>query len=215
MKKNLLWIFAAIVACGIMSTSCEKTETIGDNAQNVPIRTFVSLRVKYEASASQDVLDNYALVGTGVLVRYVGDDGKVKSETFTGDFQKTVTIPVKETGVDAALQVLIVPKTNEEVAAIGHDVDVTTHMKLTYAFIYDDNTQTDEEVYTTENDCCDSNPTIQTDGKNFEKHVSSFGGYVPAMGGMFYTVKGNHYEYLMSSASFWMENKYYAPQEAS
>lgn len=220
MKKNLLWMFAAILACGIMTTSCEKTETEikpidgGGQGEETPPAKGVSITVKYEAKATQTTLDNYARVGTSTLVRYVDADGKIKKETFTGNFNKTVTIPITSKGVDAALQVLIVPKTRDELIALGEDVDVTTTMNFSYFVNYEDKTKSEEVVFTTERPLggCSPYNTIYTqegDKNTYDKYVEHFGGFIPAMARVGYKVLSDgSYAATNSSASFWHENKW-------
>lgn len=221
MKKNLLWMFAAILACGIMTTSCEKTETEikpidggGGQGEETPVKP-VSIKVTYEAKATQTTLDNYALVGTSTLVRYADAEGKIQKETFTGNFKKTLTIPITSKGVDAAFQVLIVPKTREELAALGDDVDVTTTMNFSYLVNYDNNTQSEVFLFTTEKPMGGCSPyntiyTGATDEKNtYDKYVERFGGFIPAMARVGYKILGDGtYSFTNSSAGFWHENKW-------
>lgn len=152
-------------------------------------------------------MNNYALVGTGVIVRYVDSDGKIKSETFSGNFSKTVTIPITSTGVDAALQVLIVPNTRDEVIAVGGDLDVTTDMRLSYVVNYDDKTQSNEAEISTENGLCATCKIIHTDGSTYDSYVPIFGGFVPAMARVGYIVDGDSYN-VTTFPSFWKDNAY-------
>ena len=210
-------MLAAILACGIMTTSCEKTETESNSGQGevVPVlKKPVSIEVTYEASATQTTLDNYARVGTKTLVRYVDADGKVKKEEFTGNFKKDVIIPSTSKGVDAALQVLIVPKTRDELVALGEDVDVTTTMKFSYIIYFDNNTSEKDE-FTTEKPTGGCSPyntiyTGATDKRNtYDKYVNNFGGFIPAMACISYVVTGEGSSYVTnSSAGFWHENRY-------
>ena len=124
-----------------------------------------------------------------------------------------MTIPFTDGAVEAALQVLIVPRTSEELTAIGGDVDVTTHMKLTYVFLYDDNTQSNEDVYSTGLGLTSSCKTIKTDGTTYEKYVPVYGGFVPVMAGVSCYVNGFNSQIVSSPGYFWANNKYYAPQE--
>jgi hypothetical protein len=222
MKKNLLWMFAALVVCGAMMTSCSKEDTeiipIDQNqGQNqgkdddTPLIKPVSVQVKYEASASQTVMDNYNLVGTAVLVRYVDADGKVKSEPFTGTFAKNVTIPITSAGMNAALQVLIVPKSKEEIEALGTNVDVTTNMKFTCAVNYSDKSQSEDIIFSTSDGFCAPRPTVTV--ADYDRYVPRFGGYVPAMVQLGYYTQEveNHISVVgptYDAASFWRENAY-------
>ena len=220
MKKNLLWMFAALVVCGVMTTSCskEKTEIIPidpdqEQKDDTPPIKPVSVQVKYEANTSQTVKDNYNLVGTAVLVRYVDADGKIKSEPFTGSFTKDVTIPITSTGMDAALQVLIVPKSKEEIEALGTDVDVTTNMKFTCVVNYDNKSQSEEIVFSTDEGFCAPRFTLTV--SDYDRYVPRFGGYVPAMVQLgFYIQEQENYRSIVGpiydAAAFWRENAYTA-----
>lgn len=218
MKKNLLWMLAAILCCGLLSTSCEKKEEIININQNTQqddepqeTRSLVSIDVKYEADASQAVLENYARIGTQTLVRYVDADGNIKSEPFNGAFSKSVNIPIKKTGVNAALQVLIVPKSKEEVEAAGEQ-DITTNMTFTLIVNYSDNTSSEASVFSTKGEEKMCSPHWAHKPSDYDRYVSRFGGFIPAMFHIGYTVTENESsegkQLVSSAATFWRENAY-------
>ena len=218
MKKNLLWMLAAILACGIMTTSCEKTETEikpidggSGQGEETPSAKGVSITVTYEAKATQATLDNYARVGVSTLVRYADAEGKIQKETFTGNFKKTLTIPITSKGVDAAFQVLIVLKPRNELAALGDDVDVTTTMNFSYFVNYDDNTKSETFLFTTEKPmggCSPQNTVYTQDEEFYNTYLEKFGGFIPAMARISYIKNGDSYSVTNNSASFWRENKW-------
>jgi len=223
MKKNLLWMLVALFACSVMTTSCGDDEEIvpidnqgqnqGNQGNEKPVYP-VSLQVKYEASAPQNIMANYNLVGSQVLVRYVDADGKIKSEPFTGSFSKTLTIPITSTGVNAAFQVLIVLKNKEEIE-FGEGIDVTTDMKFTWNVNFDDNSKSEEFVFTTTNGYCNARPTLTA--SNYDNYASTFGGFVPAMTHIGYyaeqTADRTSYDGpKLLAASFWRENAFTAAQ---
>lgn len=222
MKKNLLWMLAALFACCVMTTSCTKNEEIipldpnsgqsQGGQDEKPVRP-VSLLVKYEASATQAIVANYNQVATSVLVRYVDADGTVKSEPFTGSFSKSVTIPITATGMDAAFQVLIVPKSKAEIEALGTDVDVTTTMKFTCVVNYDNNTKSEEIVFSTDEGFCAPRRAVVV--ADYDRYVPRFGGFVPAMVQLGYYIEElENYRRIVGpiydAAGFWREHAYTA-----
>ena len=222
MKKNLLWMLFALVVGGVMTTSCSKEETTIepiDQNQNqnqqpeeqdeTPVNP-VSVKVKYEVKSSETVIANYNLVSKEVLVRYVDVDGKVKSEPFTGSFTKTVTVPITSTGMNIALQLLMVLKDKEEIE-FGEGINVTTDMKFTWSVNFDNKTQSDEIVFSSTNGYCNARSTLPE--TNYDSYVPKFGGFVPAMAHLGYSVEEveNHTTIVgptFLAASFWKDNAY-------
>jgi len=218
MKKNLLWMLAAILLCGAMTTSCDNKESelipiLPTPTPEEPIPNIVSIKVKYEASASETVMSNYDLIGTAVLIRYIDTNGQIKTEPFTGSFSKEFTIPSTDNSVASALQVLIVPKSKEDVADIIEGVDVSTYMKFYYKVNFD-NGKYIEETLSTEPEIggCSFKNTFNT--SSYDNYVSRFGGLVTAMAYVKYYVETteNHkgLDYSKSAGGFWKENAYSA-----
>ena len=213
-------MFAALMVCGLMTTSCSKEETVipidnqgqdqGQKEDETPSIDAVSLQVKYEAQASQAVIENYNLVGTAVLVRYIDSDGKIKSEPFTGKFTKDVTIPFTKHGVEAAFQVLLVLKNKEEIE-FGEGVNVATEMNFTWAVNYSDKSQSEAIVFSTDNGFGNARPNLIE--SYYDNYVSHFGGFVPTMVHLGYYAEEveNHIKIegpRLLAASFWREHAY-------
>ncbi len=217
MKKNLIWVLAATLFCGVLTTSCEKkTEVIplipGQEEPEKPekLRNLESLSVKYEASASDEVKANYQQVGTA-YVRYVDATGAVKDELFTGAFTKAVTIPITQSGVNAALQVIIVPKDGFDISAIGDSLNVSTNMTFSFAVNYDDNTCSETITLSTATKDCAPVPFLRP--SNYSRYVDRFGGFVPAMVQLGFSIEKTEYgistkDPLYSAATFWRENAF-------
>lgn len=217
MKKNLFWVLAATLLCGILTTSCEKkTEVIplipGQEEPEEPekLRNLESLSVKYEASASEEVQANYQQVGTA-YIRYVDATGAVKDELFTGSFTKAIDIPITESGVDAALEVIIVPKNDFDINSIGDSLNVSTNMTFSFAVNYDDDTCSETFVFSTAKKECAYLPYLRP--SNYSRYVERFGGFVPAMVQLGFSIEKTEYGTsttgpIYSAASFWRDNAY-------
>lgn len=85
MKKNLLWMFAAILFCGAMTTSCgsDDDDNSGSNTE------IVGMRIAYavEFLPDYDTLEDYT-----VSVTWTDSNGKDVTETITKDFVKDVML---------------------------------------------------------------------------------------------------------------------------
>jgi len=225
-KKNFAWMAAAVLCCGLVAASCEKKEEIVPLNPQEPeqpqeeLRTPTSVTVTYQAAADANVVANYAVVGTKTLVRYVDSNGSVKDEAFSGSFSKKVTIPITENGLDAAMQVLIVAKSKEEVEA-AQGLDLTTNMSFGIVVNYSDGRMSEAVTFSTP-DYCTTHWT-QPEGydhkvyklfaEDYERYVSRFGGLVPAMIHLGYSAENTDGRIsiigpTMLAGSFWRTHAY-------
>ena len=155
MKKNLTWkAFGLICALGALTLvgcgSDTKTELIpinggGDPTPEKEVNPTAAV-VTYDVTAPGTLMATLEKVGKQTLVRYVDASGAVKEETFTGSFKKTFEIPVTSEGVEMAYEVLLLPKTQDELKALGTDqnLDFTGMGKMKFYVKYDDGTKSDE-----------------------------------------------------------------------
>lgn len=87
MKKNLLWMLAAILFCGAMTTSCGSDDD--DNGSSSSDTKIVGMRIAYavEFLNGYDTLTDYT-----VTVTWTDENGKNNTETITKDFIKDVKL---------------------------------------------------------------------------------------------------------------------------
>ena len=90
MRKNLLWMLAAILFCGAMTTSCgddDDDKKGGD--QPTTDKSIVGMNVAYRVG----FLDGYdTLTDYTITVTYTDENGKDKTETINNNFKKDVKI---------------------------------------------------------------------------------------------------------------------------
>ncbi len=87
MKKNLLWMLAAILFCGAMTTSCGSDDD--DNGSSSSDTKIVGMRIAYVV----EFLDGYdTLTDYTVTVTWTDENGKNITENITKDFVKDVKL---------------------------------------------------------------------------------------------------------------------------
>ncbi len=223
MKKNLTWkAFGLICALGALTLvgcgSDTKTELIpinggGDPTPEKEVNATAAV-VTYDVTAPATLMATLEKVGKQTLVRYVDASGTVKEETFTGSFKKTVEIPVTSEGVEMAYEVLLLPKTQDELKALGADqnLDFTGMGTMKFFLKYDDGTKSDEfsaeEVgvlkYTSMK-CTDAEKLAS----DFTRYVDRFGGFPLFAVCVSYTKNSSgSYNVNNSAPAFWREHAY-------
>lgn len=225
MKKNLACMkaFGLICALGALTLvgcgSDTKTELIPINGGGDPTPekevNATSAVVTYDVTAPGTLMATLEKVGKQTpLVRYVDASGAVKEETFTGTFKKTVEIPVTSEGVDMAYEVLLLPKTQDELKALGADqnLDFTGMGKMKFYVKYDDGTKSDEisaeemgVLKYTSMKCTDAEKLAS----DFTRYVDRFGGF-PLFAVCISYTKNSYGSYTVnnSAGTFWREHAY-------
>lgn len=170
--------------------------------------------VSYDVTVPATMMATLDKVGTQTLVRYVDASGTVKEETFTGSFKKTVEIPVTSTGVEMAYEVLLLPKTQDELKALGADqnLDFTGMGTMKFFLKYDDGTKSDEfsaeevGVLTYKSMACTDAAKLASD---FTRYVDRFGGFPLFAVCVSYTKNSyGGYSVNNSAGAFWREHAY-------
>ena len=225
MKKNLACMkaFGLICALGALTLvgcgSDTKTELIPINGGGDPTPekdvNATSAVVTYDVTAPGTLMATLEKVGKQTpLVRYVDASGAVKEEPFTGTFKKTVEIPVTSEGVDMAYEVLLLPKTQDELKALGADqnLDFTGMGKMKFYVKYDDGTKSDEisaeelgVLKYTSMKCTDAEKLAS----DFTRYVDRFGGFPLFAVCISYTKSSSgSYTVNNSAPAFWREHAY-------
>ena len=225
MKKNLACMkaFGLICALGALTLvgcgSDTKTELIPINGGGDPTPekevNATSAVVTYDVTAPGTLMATLEKVGKQTpLVRYVDASGAVKEETFTGSFKKTVEIPVTSEGVEMAYEVLLLPKTQDELKALGADqnLDFTGMGKMKFYVKYDDGTKSGEisaeevGVMTYKSMPCTKAEKLASD---FTRYVDRFGGFPLFAVYVSYTKNSSgSYTVDNSAPAFWTEHAY-------
>ena len=223
MKKNLTWkAFGLICALGALTLvgcgSDTKTELIPINGGGDPTPekevNATSAVVTYDVTAPGTLMATLEKVGKQTLVRYVDASGAVKEETFTGTFKKTFEIPVTSEGVEMAYEVLLLPKTQDELKALGADqnLDFTGMGTMKFFLKYDDGTKSDEisaeemGVLTYKSMKCTDAEKLASD---FTRYVDRFGGFPLFAVCISYTKNSSgSYNVNNSAGAFWREHAY-------
>lgn len=222
MKKNLTWVKAFGLMCGLgamvlMGCGSDKTEVTpinGGGSTPEPEVNATAAVVSYDMTAPATMMATLDKVGTQTLVRYLDASGTVQEEPFTGSFKKTLEIPVTSKGLEMALEVLLLPKTQEDLLALGADqnLDFTNMGSMKFYLKYDDGTKSDEfkaeeagALKYSLMKCTDAEK-LATD---FTKYVDRFGGFPLFAVSISYT-KNSSGSYFVSSgaATFWREHAY-------
>lgn len=117
MKKNLLWMFAAILFCSVMTTSCGSDD---DDSSNPGGDTnIVGMRIAYAVT----LLDGYnTLEDYTISVTWTDESGKDVTENITTDFVKDVMLKSSQ-GTKATFIVKCTP-TNSNKAEHNIGVDI-------------------------------------------------------------------------------------------
>lgn len=87
MKKKLLWMLAAILFCGAMTTSCGSDDD--DDKGKSSDTKIVGMRIAYAVSFVEgyDTNTDYT-----ITVTWTDENGKNNTETITKDFEKDVKL---------------------------------------------------------------------------------------------------------------------------
>ena len=222
MKKNLTWVKAFGLMCGLgamvlMGCGSDKTEVTpinGGGSTPEPEVNATAAVVSYDVTAPATMMATLDKVGTQTLVRYLDASGTVQEEPFTGSFKKTLEIPVTSKGLEMALEVLLLPKTQEDLKALGTDenLNFTDLASMKFYLKYDDGTKSSEFVaedagtlkYTLMQ--CSDAEKLATD---FTRYVDRFGGFpLFAVSVTYQKNSAGSYDVFNGAATFWREHAY-------
>jgi hypothetical protein len=120
MKKNLLWMFAAILFCGVMTTSCGSDDD--DNSNPSGDTNIVGMRIAYAVVFHEgyNTLEDYT-----ISVTWTNENGKDVTENITTDFAKDVMLKATQ-GTNGTFIVKCTPtNSNKEEHDIGVDFAIT------------------------------------------------------------------------------------------
>ena len=124
----------------------------GSNGGLVPLQKVkvTSLRATYQVTVPGSVMATLEEIGLKTVVRYVGADQSVKEETFNDSFTKTIEVRPSVEGMNVGLQVLLLPRSQDDLLALGEDKDVNIRETSKMTVVAKMNDGSDPEIYSTD-----------------------------------------------------------------
>ena len=144
MRKNLLWMLAAILFCGAMTTSCgddDDDKKGGD--QPTTDKTIVGMYACYRVG----LLDGYdTLTDYTITVTYTDENGKEQTETINKNFSKDVKILATKSTVGSFIVKCTPTNSSKETHDLGVNLGIYVYPMYANGDTVEDSDKSYEET---------------------------------------------------------------------